>query len=240
MDFYVAILAGGKSNRFGSNKALFKIDGISLISKFLLEIPKLDIKPKVMYISLHSARQIPDIINSIKKYVNITETDNRTYTFLNVREKYGKKKLIEIPIRFIFDTENGRFKNAWGAIFGLRAVFREISDGFVQIAPCYTPYFGAKTINTLISEYKKNGWKWDALVPRWKSGYIEPLNSLFRAESFISIIEKNLNRNNLKISEIFNGKTNIDIKYFNIEENFSKVDPTLKIFKNINKLEDIL
>ena len=94
MDFFIAILAGGKSDRFGSNKAIFKIDGIPIISKLLLEIPKLNIKPRSVFISLHDKSQKDEILESIRAHIKLEKTASSEF-ILNFA---GKSEEVKIPL----------------------------------------------------------------------------------------------------------------------------------------------
>lgn len=238
MDFFIAILAGGRSDRFGSNKAIFKIDGIPIISRLLLEIPKLNIKPRSVFISLHDKSQKDEILESIRAHIKIKKTVHSEF-ILNFTGKSGELK---IPLKVLFDKSEDFERNTnnggRAAIFGFRSIFKAVSKGIVQVLPCDTPYFNAEIMDILISERLKGNPDWEVIVPRWKNGFIEPLNSIYRAEIFFDIIEQNLLRNDLKIRSLFN--ENSIIKYFEIENNLKDIDPSYKWFKNLNTREDLM
>ncbi len=222
MEFNIAILAGGKSERFGSNKALFKIDGIPIISKLLMEIPKLSLKPKTICISLHQKEQLNEIIKGIKEFFKISKIDDCLYEFsIN-----GDKILIKI----VFDDKNAT-KGIRAAIIGLNSIFQEISSGFVLVIPCDTPNFNAQIINKILLELIANP-RIDVLIPRWRNNFIESLNSVYKVETFKKKTEKNIQNNILRISKLFS--EGINIKYFEIEENLKDLDPDFKSFKNFN------
>lgn len=238
MDFHIAILAGGGGKRFGSNKAIFKIDGIPIISRLLLEIPKLTFKPHSVFISIHDKSQKDEILESIRAHIKIKKTEHSEF-ILNFTGKSGELK---IPLKILFDISEdidcNANNNGRAAIFGFRSVFKAVSKGIVLVLPCDTPYFNAEIIDILISECIKSNPDWEAIVPRWKNGFIEPLNSIYRAGIFFDIIEQNLLRNDLKIRSLFN--ENSVIKYFEIENNLKDIDPSYKWFKNLNTREDLI
>ena len=233
MEFYFGILAGGKSERFGSNKAIFKIDGISLISRLLLVIPKLIVKPKIIYISLHTKEQLPEIIGAIKNDLNAVKIEKLTWEL----PSYENDLQNNIPIKIIFDYKRKEHRDIQAAIFGLYAIFREISEGFIQIVPCDTPDFKAKNVNALLSIYKDSDWQLDALIPRWRNGYVELLHGIYRVDKFIDRVETNIDKKIFRLKYLLD--EGLSIKYFEIEEKLAKIDPTFKSFKNINTKEDL-
>lgn len=239
MDIFIAILAGGKSDRFGSNKAIFKIDGVPIISKLLLEIPKLTIKPRSVFISLHDKSQKDEILKSIRAHIKLKKTKDTEF-ILNFA---GKSEKAKIPMKIIFDivqdieNNTGKNINSRASIYGFRSVFKAVSAGFVQILPCDTPYFNAEIMDLLMAKCLKQNHDWEAIVPRWKNGFIEPLNSIYRTKKFNDVIEQNLLRNDLKLRSLFNG--NSKIQYFDIESNLKDIDPSYKWFKNYNTREDM-
>lgn len=241
MDFFIAILAGGKSGRFlfGSNKAIFKIDGVPIISKLLLEIPKLNIKPRSVFISLHDKSQIDEILKSIRAHIKLKKTKDSEF-ILNFAGKSGE---VKIPLKIIFDivedikNSAGENNNRRAAIFGFRSVFKAVSTGIIQILPCDTPYFNAEIMDILMAKCHKYNQNWEAIVPRWKNGFIEPLNSIYRAEIFYDIVEQNLLRNDLKLRSLFN--ENSKVQYFDVEKNLKDIDSTYRWFKNYNTIEDM-
>lgn len=237
MDFFIAILAGGAGNRFGSNKAIFKIDGIPIISRLLLEIPKLNIKPCSVFISLHDKSQKDEILESIRAHIKINKTVHSEF-ILNFT---GKSWELKIPLKILFDTSEDFKRNtnnsSRAAIFGFRSVFKAVSKGIVQVLPCDTPYFNAEIMDILMAKCHKYNQNWEAIVPRWKNGFIEPLNSIYRAEIFYDIVEQNLLRNDLKLRSLFN--ENSKVQYFDVEKNLKDIDSTYRWFKNYNTIEDM-
>ena len=165
MDYYLGILAGGRSNRFGSNKAIFRIDGIALISRFLLEIPKLNPQPKEVLLVLHDHNQFPEIIDAIKQDMNLNQISKYAFSIKDNSKPF-------IPFSFIFDRDLNNKEDNRAAIIGFQTLFNYIKKGFVQILPCDTPFFDSKVINYILSLCLKFEWKSDAIVPKWKNGYI--------------------------------------------------------------------
>nr|MDO8116763.1 NTP transferase domain-containing protein [Candidatus Sigynarchaeota archaeon] len=66
MMIHRAILAGGRSSRFGSNKAIFKHGDIALISTLILEMLKTRGNSSPIIVSVHNEMQEREIFSVIQ------------------------------------------------------------------------------------------------------------------------------------------------------------------------------
>ncbi|HEX7468117.1 MAG TPA: molybdenum cofactor guanylyltransferase, partial [Methanobacterium sp.] len=74
--------------------------------------------------------------------------------------------------------------------------------------------------------------KFDAFVPRWSDGRVEPLHSLYR-EGNIKIIEKLVEDG---IRDVKSLLTNLEVMYIDVEA----LDITGATFRNINRPENVV
>lgn len=96
------------------------------------------------------------------------------------------------------------------------------------ILPCDSPFIRESFVLKIFSFYEDN---FDAVVPRWPTGDVEPLHAIYKKESTEKIEE--LLKNNMR-----NVKALIErskVKFVDAE----LLDETGKSFQNINRMKDI-
>jgi molybdopterin-guanine dinucleotide biosynthesis protein A len=104
-------------------------------------------------------------------------------------------------------------------------------DEFCFIAACDMPFINDKVVRML---FQKSEF-YDAAIPRWKDGFLEPLHAVYRCEPMILETKKAIERGEtIILSPVFKLKIN----YVDINE-IKKLDPELKTFMNINTREDM-
>jgi molybdopterin-guanine dinucleotide biosynthesis protein A len=223
MDYFIGILAGGQSQRFGSPKMIW-------IPDIIKEVALVSLIPKSILISLHSEDQLCLIVDLFNKETQIIRLNDLQWE-INIRKE-------KIPIEIIFDDPSLLKSDNRAAIFGLYTILQKIQEGFIQIIPCDTPYFDSTIMNQLILKSQKNEWDYDALIPKWENGYIESLNSIYCVETMKDRMKHNINRKIFKLGSLFDEKL-FQIEYFSIETNLKATDPEYRAFKNINTKNDL-
>ena len=105
--------------------------------------------------------------------------------------------------------------------------------GFIQFVPCDMPYFNASVIDKIFAFCESRNWLFDAVVPRWENGFIEPLNGVYRAEKFAPITQRNIKLGHLSLRDLITR----DVKQasFPIEKELFAIDPNFKAFQNLNQ-----
>lgn len=147
-----AILIGGKSSRFGSDKGIFEFQGKPLISYQLEVLSKFD---KDIFLVAKSREQV---------------------------QKYAKEIDITDLMGFIVDdrslVEN---ENLRTPMIGLYSVFKELKELEYQklfILSCDMPLIQKNIIELLIQEC--HGY--DCCIPKWDNGFVEPLFGIYPIE----------------------------------------------------------
>jgi len=158
-DIAFAILIGGKSNRFGSDKGLYEFQGKPLISYLLNTLSE---GAYDIFLIAHSHKQVQNYINNIdiKKIIAFIIDD--------------KKLVPDLKLH--------------APLLGLYSAYKELSKlGYKRTftLSCDTPLIKFEVIKFIIEESKG----YDCCIPRWNNGYIEPLlaiyptkNAYFRSE----------------------------------------------------------
>ena len=128
--------------------------------------------------------------------------------------------------RFAYDEH----KNL-GAISGILAGLSECEDEYCFVSACDMPFVNANVVD-LLFEKSKN---YDAAIPRWEDGFLEPLHAVYRCVTMIHETKKAIEKGEkIIIAPIFKMKVN----YVPVNE-IRKLDPDLRTFININTSEDI-
>ncbi|MFB0544663.1 MAG: molybdenum cofactor guanylyltransferase [Asgard group archaeon] len=148
------------------------------------------------------------------------------------REKAVKEYEAILPkkARLVFDRSS--YKDIQTPVLGLLTGCLFSTSEYILCLPCDSPYLEKKVLQTLIEETNS----YDAVIPRWESGFIEPLHATYKRITTIIAAEKALNEKKMDMRTLINNLKKV--KYIPIEQ-FKKVDPNLKTFININRPEDL-
>ncbi|NVM19020.1 MAG: molybdenum cofactor guanylyltransferase [Candidatus Lokiarchaeota archaeon] len=201
------ILIGGKSNRFGSEKGLFKFRGKALIDYQLDTLSRFE---NDIFLIANSKQQVQKYINSIdvKRIMGFIVDENDT----------GLEQESRLPL------------------IGLYSAFKELKKiGYEKalILPCDTPLVKYKVIDFLIKQCKK----FDCCIPQWQNNLLEPLIAIYTIKKAYESSLRNIEQNQYKLTRLISKDWKVN--YVSIEQDFTKIDPNLLSFKNINKIEDI-
>jgi len=76
------------------------------------------------------------------------------------------------------------------------------------------------------------------IIPRWGSGYYEPLCAVYSRE-LLGLIKSQIDDDKLSIHELFENDPPFKVKYINIDELINKEIINENCFKNINTIRDL-
>ena len=76
------------------------------------------------------------------------------------------------------------------------------------------------------------------VIPRWATGYYEPLCAVYSQE-LLGLIKSQIELGKLSIHELFENKPEFKVKYVNIDELINKGVINKNCFKNINTIRDL-
>ncbi|WP_424355704.1 molybdenum cofactor guanylyltransferase [Methanobacterium sp. MBAC-LM] len=132
-------------------------------------------------------------------------------------------KDIDMPIKIVTDETKDQ-----GPLVGILTGLSHIKSEYAQILPCDSPFISKSFVLKMyeIAESKK----FDAVVPIWDDGHIEPLHSIYKKD--VVDIGKNLVK-----KERYNVKSlidNLNVKYVDVEE----LDESTMSFRNLNTIKD--
>jgi molybdopterin-guanine dinucleotide biosynthesis protein A len=93
------------------------------------------------------------------------------------------------------------------------------------------PFIKPNVLHALF-EYAKG---YDAALPKWSNGRVEPLLAVYRRKSFIAVASKHQTEDNLLpvVDNLYS------IRYVSVEDEIKPLDPDLESFFTIDSAEDL-
>ena len=167
-----AILIGGMSTRFGSDKGIFEFLGKSLISYQIDTIVKFNMS---IFLVAHSQEQV-------QKYRIKIETENIKDFFLDDLDLISNKEL-RTPM------------------IGLYTAFKELNQleyEKVFILSCDAPLIKHNVIELLIKQSKSN----DCCIPQWNNKFLEPLFAIYPIKKALKNARENIKNETYKLTNI--------------------------------------
>lgn len=148
-DLSILILMGGKSTRFGIEKAVIELFEKPLILHQIETLHKFD---NDIFLVAHSEEQI----YNYRKQINFPED----ITFI-------------VDDREVFNYPNF-YKPMLGIYSGLKELFR-LNFKEVFLLSCDMPLIKSKVVEFMIKESKG----YDCCIPRWRNGFLEPFFAIY-------------------------------------------------------------
>ncbi|MEL7669183.1 molybdenum cofactor guanylyltransferase [Methanobacterium sp.] len=146
---------------------------------------------------------------------------------LRDQEQIDRYKLIlkdiDMSIRIVTDETKDQ-----GPLVGILTGLSYINSEYAQILPCDSPFISKSFVLKMFEI--AGAKKFDAVVPIWDDGHIEPLHSIYKKD--VVKIGRNLVKN-----EQYNVKSlidNLNVKYVDVEE----LDESTMSFRNLNTIND--
>jgi molybdopterin-guanine dinucleotide biosynthesis protein A len=148
---------------------------------------------------------------------------------ISVRDR-AQGELLEATLssgyRFAYDDH----RNV-GPISGILSGLSECDDEYCFISACDMPFINADVVD-LLFEKSEN---YDAAIPRWEDGFLEPLHAVYRCAPMIYETKKAIERGEkIILAPLFR----MNVNYIAVNE-IRKLDPGLRTFININTYEDM-
>lgn len=171
-------------------------------------------------IDINGKPLIAFVIESMAKVV-----DN---VIISVRDReQGELLKFHLPgCMFAYDA----YKNM-GPLAGILSGLLACEDEYCFIAACDMPFINGKIVRMLFRKSED----YDAAIPRWEDGFLEPLHAVYRCKPMIRETEKAIESGEtIILAPVFK----LNVNYVNINE-IKRIDPELRTFMNINTYEDI-
>lgn len=120
-----------------------------------------------------------------------------------------------------------------GPLVGMISGMGWINSEYTLVLPCDTPFIKPSVLRFL---YQKAAGV-DAVIPKWPSGYIEPLQAVYRTSSALKAAEETISKGKRSCRDMIRLLNRV--VYVNIDE-LRRFDPNLVTFFNINCKEELL
>ncbi len=128
--------------------------------------------------------------------------------------------------RFAYDDYRNR-----GPLAGILSGLSACGEEYCFIAACDMPFINENAVNLLFKKIEK----FDAALPRWDDGSLEPLHAVYRCRPMIRETKKAIESGETVIlAPVFR----LNVNYVGMEE-IKNYDPELRTFMNVNTYEDI-
>ncbi|PAV03898.1 molybdenum cofactor guanylyltransferase [Methanobacterium sp. A39] len=120
-------------------------------------------------------------------------------------------------------------KKDQGPLIGILTGLLHINSEFAQILPCDSPFISKSFVLKMFEI--AGAKKFDAFVPIWDDGHIEPLHSIYKKDTAIVIMDLIENKKRTVKSLI----ESLKVKYVDVDE----LDESTMSFRNLNRVEDL-
>ena len=178
-DLAILILIGGKSTRFGLEKAIIDFYGKPLILHQIDTLSKFD---QDIYLVAHSEEQI----YNYRKQIDFPE-----------------------EVKFIVDDRHiFNHPKIFKPILGIYSGFKELRElGFekVFLLSCDMPLIKPEVINLMISESQG----YECCIPKWNNGFLEPFFAIYPVEKGFQRAKEILINENYGLNNFIDNKWNI-------------------------------
>jgi len=115
-----------------------------------------------------------------------------------------------------------------GPLIGILTGLSAIKSDYAQILPCDSPFISQEFVLNMFKAVETN--KYDAIVPVWEDGHVEPLHSIYK-KTVSDIILKLIEEGKMDVKSLI---MDINARYIDTKE----LDTTTKSFQNINTIKD--
>ena len=123
-------------------------------------------------------------------------------------------------------------REAQSPLVGALTGFESAKGEYCLLLPCDTPFISSQIAQFLLDTCANKG----AAIPRWPSGYIEPLQAIYHRKSALTAATKALEQGKLDLRSMIARLRGV--RYISTVV-LRQMDPKLLTFFNINTLEDL-
>ena len=116
-----------------------------------------------------------------------------------------------------------------GPLIGILTGLNSLKSDKALILPCDSPYITKNFILNIFVIFESSNY--DAVVPIWDNGHIEPLHSIYK-KNILNSIDNLVDNGKRDVSSLINS---LNVNFVDVED----LDPTLFSFQNMNTIKDL-
>ena len=167
---------------------------------------------------IHVIKRVKNLVNNIIIVFNQNQT---IPNFLHDNHS------IHTPIKCVRDISNIQNPNI-GIYSGMVSSHAE----YALILPCDTPFLKKNLLKFMLQTARN----FDAVIPQWENGQIEPLIAVYKIKSALKALKNVIHKHNARIIEFINLLPHV---YYLPTQKLKEIDPHLLSFYNINTPIDL-
>ena len=123
-------------------------------------------------------------------------------------------------------------QEAQSPLVGALTGFESAKGEYSLLLPCDTPFISIQIVQFLLDICVNRG----AVIPRWPSGYIEPLQAAYHTKSALTAAKKSLEQGKLNLRSMISRLR--EVQYVSTMV-LRQMDPKLLTFFNVNTPQDL-
>lgn len=166
---------------------------------------------------------VTHVVDAVRSLVDevliVTDTEDN---------KKELSKIFDSSVKILLDEYNLK-----SPIVGASTGFKYAKGKYSLLLACDTPLVSAKVLALLLD--RSEGY--DAVIPKWPSGYIEPLQAVYNTWKAYEASLDAITHKELSMANIINRLKSV---LYVSTIDLSRVDPKLYTFLNVNKQGDLV
>ena len=119
-----------------------------------------------------------------------------------------------------------------GALAGIATGLNHAHGTYSYVLPSDTPLLSAKVLALLRDASSDH----DAVIPRWPSGYLEPLQAIYHTQAAAGAALFSIQEENFRLRNLI---SHLDAVKYISTVTLAQYDPNLRTFLNINQVDDL-
>jgi molybdopterin-guanine dinucleotide biosynthesis protein A len=139
------------------------------------------------------------------------------------------RKEIPTQVVLVFDSLKG-----FGPLAGVLAGLERASFLYLLVVGCDMPFLDSSVVNFLFEVAEQGNY--DAVVPRWENGMVEPLHAVYKKEPMLAAVKDTIKKGNGKMFTVLSQLENV---HFVAMGKIREIDHELKTVRNINTPYDL-